>query len=187
MKRRELFYMIKTDILRYGDENGINTASFFKKVSIFFTPSVMALAIHRTAHYFYVKNLRIIARFFWTINVFLFAVDIAPPTSIGEYCYFPHPVGCVIFAKIGHRATLFAQVGIGGGRGDEDIGAGKGIPILGDNVTVGNKASVLGSIRVGDGAFIGAASLVIKDVPPHAVVYGVPAKVMKYLYEGESE
>ena len=52
-------------------------------------------------------------------------------------------------------------------------------PVLGDGVFVGAGAKVLGSVRVGDGARIGANAVVVHDVPPHATVVGIPARVVR--------
>ena len=55
----------------------------------------------------------------------------------------------------------------------------KGPVIIGRNVWIGEKATILGGVTIGDGAVIGANSVVTKDVPPYSVVAGMPAKVIK--------
>jgi serine O-acetyltransferase len=74
-------------------------------------------------------------------------------------------VGVIISGNIGKGCIVTAHVGIGGGKSEKDVGAGKGLPIIGDEVLVGAGAKVVGPIRVGSRATIGAMSLVIHDVP----------------------
>ena len=63
-------------------------------------------------------------------------------------------------------------------------------PVIGDDVFIGAGAKILGSVHVGDGARIGANAVVVRDVPPHATVVGIPAKVVRMrdpALSGESE
>jgi serine O-acetyltransferase len=94
--------------------------------------------------------------------------------SIGARFYLPHPYGIVIHARtvIGSNCTVFQNVTLG-----ED-GVRAGVPHLEDDVIVGAGAAVLGGVRVGAGARIGANAVVLHDVPPGAVVGGVPARVV---------
>ncbi|MBK5093948.1 MAG: hypothetical protein JJE48_10610 [Actinobacteria bacterium] len=52
--------------------------------------------------------------------------------------------------------------------------------VMGPNVWVAEKATILRGTTIGEGAVVGAMSLVIRDVPPYAVVGGVPARIIKY-------
>lgn len=74
--------------------------------------------------------------------------------------------------KIGANCTLRQGVTIGNRH------EGGGVPVLGDNVELGAYAQVLGEIRIGDGARIGALSVVLRDVPPGATAVGIPAKIL---------
>ena len=74
--------------------------------------------------------------------------------------------------KIGSNCTLRQGVTIGNRH------EGGGVPVLGDHVELGAYAQVLGEIRVGDGARIGALSVVLQDVPPGATAVGIPAKIL---------
>ena len=73
-------------------------------------------------------------------------------------------------AEIGDRVTLYQGVTLGG----TGFQRGKRHPTLGDDVTVGSGAKLLGPIAVGDGAKIGANTVVVEDVPPGATVVGNP-------------
>ncbi len=178
MKFKKTLHLIKTDIVRYARENKLKL-SFARKVSILLLPCVSSLTLYRLSHYFYTHKHFLISRFFWTLNILLFSSDIIPFSEIGEYFYMPHPCGIGFMAKMGKNCTVFAQVGIGGDASNVDIGAGKGTPVIGDNVIVGVGAKILGPIKVGNNVVIGAASLVRDSIPDNVVVVGVPAKVLK--------
>jgi len=174
----EVLHLINTDLIRYADENQWSV-TFRKKVSILLLPSIMTLIIHRFTFYFYQNGYRVVARFFWTINYIVFSVDFIPFTELGAYCYLAHPVGCVIMGKIGSHATIFPGVLIGGGRGDNDIGGGKGSPVIGDNVIIGGHCTILGAIRIGNNVKIGANSLVLSNVPDNSVAVGNPCRIVE--------
>jgi serine O-acetyltransferase len=99
-------------------------------------------------------------------------VEIHPAAEIGSGFFIDHGSGVVIgeTASIGDRVTLYQGVTLGG----TGFQRGKRHPTLGDNVTVGSGAKLLGPIAVGDGAKIGANTVVVEDVPPGATVVGNP-------------
>jgi serine O-acetyltransferase len=77
-------------------------------------------------------------------------------------------------AEIGDDVTIYQGVTLGG----TSLNKGKRHPTLGNNVTVGLHAAVLGAITIGDNSKIGAGSVVVKDVPPNATVVGIPARIV---------
>lgn len=99
-------------------------------------------------------------------------VEIHPAAEIGRRFFIDHGSGVVIgeTARIGDCVTLYQGVTLGG----TGFQRGKRHPTLGDNVTVGSGAKLLGPIAVGDGAKIGANTVVVEDVPPGATVVGNP-------------
>ena len=103
------------------------------------------------------------------------AVDILPTAELGGGCIVAHGIGLVIGGAtvIGEDCTLLHGVTLGEVRFDE-----LACPRLGDRVTVGAGAIVLGGITVGDDALIGAGAVVRDDVPAGAAVAGVPARVI---------
>lgn len=103
-------------------------------------------------------------------------VDIHPAAVIGPGAFFDHATGVVIgeTAVIGKNVSMLHHVTLGGSgkkHGDRH-------PKLGDGVLVGAGATILGNVSVGEGAQIGACSLVLEDIPPHSTVVGVPTKVV---------
>ncbi len=169
---------IKSDYLRMAQIQGIKLFPI-RFLFIGITPSIVALTLYRFSHYFYVKRLRILAWLLWLFNQYLTGVEITPSTEIGESCYIGHPVGTIISGKLGRNVMMFGAPGIGGGMGRGDVGAGEGLPVIGDNVVIGVRAMILGPIRIGNNVTIGAGALVIKDVKDDVSVVCRPAVMVK--------
>ncbi len=110
-------------------------------------------------------------------------IDLPPAARIGRGLYIGHFGGIIVSpdATLGEYCNLSQGVTIGiAGRGDE-----RGAPVLGARVYVGPGAKVIGRIRVGDRAALGANAVVTKDVPDGAVAVGVPAKVISFEGSGD--
>jgi serine O-acetyltransferase len=134
-------------------------------------PSIQAIFTYRLARYLYLRGWRFVPRMLFTLNLILWGTDITPRSKIGRGFYMPHTVGVTIFAELGDRCTCYAQAAIGGGSGNEtDIGAGPGLPVLGDGVMVGARAMIVGPVRVASGSMIGANAFVTFDVPENSTV-----------------
>ncbi|PHT56387.1 hypothetical protein CQW23_04873 [Capsicum baccatum] len=99
--------------------------------------------------------------------------------KIGDGILLDHATGVVIgeTAVIGNRVSLMQGVTLGG-TGKE---TGDRHPQIGQGALIGASVTILGNIKVGEGAMVGAGSLVMKDVPPHSMVTGIPAKVIGYV------
>lgn len=137
-------------------------------------PGYHALLLHRVSHLLWQAELKLIARFISNISRMLTGVEIHPGAEIGKLCFIDHGTGVVIGETtiIGDRVTLFQNVTLGGLRADGT----KRHPSLGDDVTVGAGAKLLGPITVGAGAIIGANAVVLTDVPSGATYVGIPAR-----------
>ena len=114
---------------------------------------------------------------FWV--EWLLGIEIPYETKIGKGLIVYHGVGLIINKAtiIGENCILRHNTTIGN-KGDAIT---NDCPVIGNNVNIGAQVCMLGKIRIGDNAIIGAGSIVTKDVPAYAVVAGNPAKVLKYL------
>lgn len=108
----------------------------------------------------------------------LFGVDIHPAAVIGDGLFIDHATGIVIgeTAVVGNHVSLLHGVTLGG-TGKE---AGDRHPKVGDRVIISANATILGNIRIGEGARIGACSVVLKDVPSFSTVVGNPATLLPH-------
>ena len=138
---------------------------------------VQALLAHRVAHALNEAGIPLVPRVLAYLTRSVTGVEIHPAAMIGREFFIDHGSGVVIgeTAEIGRRVTLYQGVTLGG----TGFQRGKRHPTLGDNVTVGSGAKLLGPIAVGDGAKIGANTVVIEDVPPGATVVGNPGHPVK--------
>jgi serine O-acetyltransferase len=133
---------------------------------------VQALLAHRAAHALMEAGVPVLPRAIAYMTRAVTGVEIHPAAVIGREFFIDHGAGVVIgeTAVIGDRVTLYQGVTLGG----TGFQRGKRHPTLGDNVTVGSGAKLLGPIAVGDGAKVGANTVVVEDVPPGATVVGNP-------------
>jgi len=178
MTFREFRELVYSDLVRYAEHTG-SPLTFRKNVSAFLLPSLQAIFIYRLGRYLYLRGGRIIPRFLYTANIVIWGTDIPAITQIGKGFYMPHTVGVTVFAVLGDRCTCYAQAAIGGGSGNEtDIGAGAGLPVLGDNVLVGARSMIVGPVRIGSGSLIGANAFVTFDVPENSTVVSKPAQIL---------
>lgn len=142
---------------------------------IFFYPGLHALWFHRFEHFLWRHKLRLLARFLSHINRFLTGIEIHPGAKIGRRFFVDHGMGVVIgeTAEIGDDVLLYQGVALGG----TTLKKGKRHPTIGNNVVMGTGAVALGAIAIGDGARVGAGSVVVKSVPPGVTVVGVPGRM----------
>lgn len=141
---------------------------------IFCYPGLHAIWFHRGSHWLWVHDFRFLGRFVSHLGRFFTGIEIHPGATIGQGLFIDHGMGIVIgeTAEIGNNVTLYHGVTLGGVSWRKE----KRHPTVGDHVVVGAGAKVLGPIYVGEHSRIGANSVVVKDVPAHAVVVGVPGR-----------
>ena len=139
-------------------------------------PGVLALGLHRLAHWLFEAKLYFLARMINHISRFLTAIDIHPGAKIGRNFFIDH--GFVVIgetAEIGDNVTMYQGSTLGGTNPTNGIG-GKRHPTIGDDVIISLGAAILGPLMVGAGSRIGANAVVTKDVPEGATMVGIPAK-----------
>lgn len=131
---------------------------------------------YRIAHTFYKWRLFFIARFISQYIRFLTGIEIHPGATIGRRLFIDHGMGVVIgeTCEIGNDVTLYQGVTLGG-TGHEK---GKRHPTIENNALVATGAKVLGSITIGAYSKVGAGSVVLKDVPEHSTVVGIPGRIV---------
>jgi serine O-acetyltransferase len=135
---------------------------------------VHAVLWHRLSHALWRAGLRGLARFSSHLARFLTGVEIHPGATIGRRLFIDHGMGVVIgeTAEIGDDVLIYHSVTLGGLSGQP----GKRHPTIEDKVTIGAGAQVLGPIRIGRGARVGANAVVVSAVQPGCTVVGIPAR-----------
>jgi serine O-acetyltransferase len=133
---------------------------------------VHALLAHRVAHVLHEAGVPLIPHAIAYLAKSLTGVEIHPGARIGQGLFIDHGTGVVVgqTAEVGDNVTLYQQVTLGG----TGFAPGKRHPTIEDDVVIGSGAKLLGPIRVGRGAKVGANSVVIHDVPPNSTVVGNP-------------
>ncbi len=138
---------------------------------------VQALLAYRVSHALRDADLPLAPMGISYLSRAVTGIEIHPAARIGRDFFIDHGSGVVIgeTAEIGDRVTLYQGVTLGG----TGFQRGKRHPTLGDNVTVGSGAKLLGPIEVGHGAKVGANTVVVEDVPPNSTVVGNPGHTVK--------
>ncbi len=140
-------------------------------------PGFRAIRWHRRAHRAYLRKHFLLARLISARARHRTGIEIHPGAVIGEGLFIDHGSGVVIgeTAVIGDNVTLYQGATLGGTGKD----TGKRHPTLGDGVTVGAGAKVLGPITIGHHVKIGAGAIVLKDVPDNCTVVGNPGRIAR--------
>ncbi|MCV7385696.1 serine O-acetyltransferase EpsC [Mycolicibacter longobardus] len=135
-----------------------------------------AIWSHRIAHRLWARPaLRGVARVLAQATRFATGIEIHPGATIGRRFFIDHGLGVVIgeTTEIGDDVMVYHGVTLGG----RSLSHGKRHPTIGNGVTVGAGAKVLGPISIGDGSAIGANAVVTQDVPADCIATGIPAAV----------
>ncbi len=148
------------------------------RLEVFFCyPGFRAVRRHRRAHRAYEKGRFFRARLIAARTKKMTGIEIHPGAVIGKRLFIDHGSGVVIgeTAVIGDDVTLYQGVTLGGTGKD----TGKRHPTLGNGVTVGAGAKILGPITIGNHAKVGAGAIVLKSVPDQCTVVGNPGRIVK--------
>src|SRR5579883_748010 len=147
-------------------------------------PGFHALIFHRLAHWLWQRGWLLAGRFVSHLGRVLTGIEIHPGARIGRRLFIDHGMGVVIgeTAEIGDDVLLYQGVTLGGA----GKASGKRHPTIGNGVVIGTGASILGNIQIGDYVKVGAGSVVVRPVPAHATVVGVPGRVVRGTHAGLS-
>lgn len=150
-------------------------ARSYAEVLIFY-PGLQAVWAHHMGHWLWLHGMRFLARFVSQVARFFTGIEIHPGAQIGRRLFIDHGMGTVIGETtiIGNDVTLYQGVTLGG-TGKEK---GKRHPTLGNNISVGSGAKLLGNITIGDNCRVGAGSVVLRSVPANSTIVGVPGHIV---------
>ena len=148
---------------------------------VFLYPTFHVMFFYKIGNIFWRYNLKFFARMIMYFARIFTGIEIHPAAQIGKNFFMDHGLGIVIgeTAEIGDNVTIYQDVTLGGIMPSIESDSQrnqKRHPTIGNNVIVGSGAQILGAIKIGDNARIGANSVVSKDVPPNVTVAGVPAR-----------
>lgn len=143
---------------------------------LMFYKGFLAITTYRISHYLWHHERRPLALYFQSLASEVFGVDIHPAARIGCGILLDHATSFVVgeTAVIEDDVSILHEVTLGGT--GKEVGARH--PIVRSGVLIGAGAKILGRVEIGEGAKIGAGSVVLKDVAPHKTVAGVPAEVV---------
>jgi serine O-acetyltransferase len=141
-------------------------------------PGFHARELHRLAHSLHTRGVPIVPRIISNFTRFATGIEIHPGATIGDGLFIDHGMGVVIgeTAEIGDDCNILQGVTLGG----TSLHRTKRHPTLGNRVTVGAGAKLIGAVEVGDNARIGAGSVVVTNVPENATIVGVPGHVVAF-------
>lgn len=162
-------------VLLNGSAEGVSGLRLWLGV---LSPRFVPVLLCRLAHSLYRLSLGPVAKAVSLLNFFLFGIEIAVRCPIGKGLFFPHTQGTVIGAwSIGENATIFQGVTLGAKELDFSYQESSR-PTLGDGVTIGSGAKVIGGLVLGSDSRVGANAVVLNDVASGSLVVGIPAQVV---------
>lgn len=162
----------RRDLRRIREIKGKGTFRTFVEAMLF-DSGFQALAAYRMGSSFRQWGWPVLPAVFRRWAIGSCGIDILPQARIGGGCYIAHGLGLVVGGTtvIGEDCTLLQGVTLGEARFSEDA-----CPRIGNRVTIGVNAVVLGGVSVGDDAFVGAGAVVLEDVPAASLAVGTPAR-----------
>lgn len=184
---KNFIYAVRGDLRRINEllnrprpEKLIRLKLTLRNASIILSHRYLPVFLYRLSNLCFRCRLKVIALPIEYINFLLFGCEIPARLNIGTGFFLPHPNGVVIgAARIEENVTIFQGVTLGAKAPDYKYDPALR-PVIGANVTISPGAKILGNVRIGIGATIGANSVVTKDVPDGQVWVGVPAKRLKH-------
>lgn len=181
---RRMFDNLTQDYLRYGVDKGGFCACLLKAVT---NAGFRAVMLYRIGHWLRQHHCRSFAVIMERIMHHSCHCWIATSAEIGPGFLIAHVGGIVIggSVKIGKNCDIRQNVTFGGNFNKIDS-EGCSQPVLGDNVSVGAGAVIIGPVKIGSNSIVGANSVATRDVPENVIVGGVPAVVIKGRWSEDS-
>ena len=165
---------LRADMEHYLAASGQEGVRFgaMKRISVFCRPEIQCLLLHRIAHALHVRGYAWLGRVVAGLNRLMHRVTITPQSCIGPGLRLPHPAGAAFHGVAGCGVTLYSRaVCWADGAFLDAPGSPSAGPVLGDRVTVGGQAAVLGGVVVGDDTVISPKSIVSADTPGRTLVF----------------
>jgi serine O-acetyltransferase len=163
----------KQDLLRKFEakkplRSGTDRLSFLYVTKLLWGDNcIQAALLYRISHYLVTHRLRSLGMMVYAFSRLITHADVSPFATIGPGLYIYHGLGTVVGkgAHIGQRAILCQGVTVGGRS------------TVGDDVQIWPGAKILGPVTIGDRSEVSSNAVVIKDVPPDSIVFGIPARL----------
>ena len=167
-------FKLAKEYLKFIKESDPAARSYLEVLLLY--PSVHAIALYRVSNFLYRHNRFFSARFVSQLSRFFTGIEIHPGATIGKALFIDHGTGVVIGETtiVGDYVTIYQGVTLGGTGKD----TGKRHPTIGDRVTIGAGAKILGPIHIAAGTKIGAGSVVLTDTKTESTAVGIPARVI---------
>jgi serine O-acetyltransferase len=170
-----LIELLRSDLARQYELEGRPRPGWFALPARLLHPRFLPIVLCRVARAAWLCRIPLIPALCGYLNLLLFGLEVPARCEIGPGIFFPHPSGTVVGAwRIGSNVTIYQGVTLGARELDMRFDP-RLRPDIGDNVTIGAGAKVLGGIRVENDAVIGANSVVLHPVEQGSTVVGIPA------------
>lgn len=174
------FDLLRADLQRqYAFEGSGQTVTLWQMIKRLYSPRFLPLVFCRCARTALLRGIPGVPQLLSYANLVLFGLQITPKCEIGPGLFLPHTVGTVLGAwKIGSNVTIFQNVTLGAKEVDMTFSSNL-LPVIGDHVTIGAGAKILGAVHVGNNVIVGANAVVVHSVEPDMTVVGIPARAVQ--------
>lgn len=167
--------MIILEDMKYKGRRYYGVCSSRDLLRVLRTDGTSAMILYRLSRFFLKYHFGIIAALFRSLNRIMNSCWIGRNANFESGFVIMHPYGIVINSGVRGGKNIVVQSGVVIGAARD--GTPADVPILGNNISIGTGAKILGGVKIGDNVKIGANAVIVKDVPDNATAVGVPGKV----------